>query len=236
MRRRQAGSTRAACLVLAAVALVLVPSAGAGIAGEISYRLASVEEVDVEASLELTGEVAGDLRERADDDGDGEVSSLEAAGAEIVLDGRLEGETGAYTLDGNRYTNERVSVGSDGLAGPVDQDAGLELEITAEARASAGQRPHTFAVHGLPVELTETDEVVHEVRVPGGHRIAEAEGFALVEDCNARTEPGQANASLAFEAREGACERPVPTGGSLPALLAALVAAFSVSRRRSGRP
>lgn len=218
-------------LGLAVAACLLLPTAGAEITGEVRYELASPEEAEIEGTLNLTGEAASDLRERVDRDDDGEVGSLEAAGARSVLDERLQGETDAYTLDGANYTNEEVRVSTEGLKGPVEANTTLRLDVTIRAQTRTGSAPHVFAIHGPPTDLADDAEVTHVVVAPEGYRVAEAEGFAEVETCAARTDPGVMNASLELEAHEGACSRPnaMPAGGAA-VVGTAIVAALAASR------
>lgn len=214
---------------------VLAASSGAGAAveGEVRYDLVEPGETEIEADLELTGEEARELRDRVDRDDSGDVGALEAAGARSVLADRLEGPTETYTMDGNAYENDDASVDTDGLAGPVDSRAPLALAIEAEARVEPGSAPHVFAVHGLPGNLTDDANLTYVVNAPEGYAIADAEGFATVEACVARSEPGVDEASVELEARAEACERPVPAPGVGVALAIAAAAVVARGGRRA---
>lgn len=224
-------------LVLALLALGLLgvlavsPSAGAAVEGEVRYDLVELGEARIEAEVELTGEEARDLRDRADRDDSGDVGSLEAAGARGVIAERLEGPTEAYTMDGNAYENDDAGVDTEGLAGSVNASSPVSLVIEAEASVAPGSAPHTFAVHGLPGNLTDDPTVAYVVQTPEGYAIADAEGFATVEACEARSEPGVDEASVELEAQADACDRPAPA----PGLGVGLALAAAAVAARGGR-
>lgn len=215
------------------VALLLaVPTAAAGIEGEVRFDLTSLEEAQVQAELNLTGAEADELRERADRDDDGEVGALEAAGAEEVLGDRFEGETEAYRLDGNAYEISSAGVDVDGLEGPTDRETPVALDVEAEASASAGSAPHTFAVRGQLTDVSGETAVAHTVLAPDGYRIAETDGFAQREDCRAHAGAGTENATATFERADDGCSNGIPAPG-FAAAVAGLVLASLATRRGS---
>ena len=219
---------------LAVTALVLIaPHAGAGVEGNASYDLTSLSEADIEAELVLTGEEADRLRERADHDDDGQVSTLEAAGARTVIDDRLQGPTEAYELDGTGYTNEAVSVSTDELSGPVDAEVPVQLDLQIEATADPDQAPHTFAVHGLPGNLTESSALTVAVHAPEGYVVAASEGFETMDPCRAEKPPAIDEAHLELEASSGDCSRPIPAASA--AMAAGLLGLAGLVLRRRDR-
>lgn len=218
-------------LILLAGALLVLPSAQAGITGEAVYDLVSLEEAEIDVELELTGSTASQLRALADDDEDGQVSSLEAAGAEVVIGDRLEGPTDAYTLDGAAYTIERTSVAIDGLKGPVDNRDSLAVDLGLEASVQPGQGPHLFAVHGVPVDLGEDPRLSHRVLSPPDHVIVHAEGLSGEDPCQRASQPGTRNLTVELEAAQGECPRPIPAPSLASLLLGAGLAARLLATR-----
>lgn len=224
-------------LALASVGLLallaLAPSAGAEVEGEIGFDLVSLDEAEIEATLNLTGEEAHALRERADHDDDGHVSALEAAGARMVIDDRLEGPTEAYTLDDEGYENTAASVSTDGLEGPVDANETLRVEasIDAEAQARAPQAPHVFAVHGPPGNLTDEATLSVAVHAPEGYVIAEADGLEASDECRAHSSSSTGEARVQLVPEDEACPRPVPAAGLAVALAGLAAASFAAGRR-----
>lgn len=225
----------AAAAGLVALALlasaVLVPGARAGVEGEVRFDLVGLEEAEIDARLTLDGEAAQRLREQVDDDGDGEVGELEAAGAGSVIVERVKGPTEAYTLDGHAYENALTTVRTDGLAGPANRTSPVTVELAPDARAEAGQPPHVFAVHGAPASLPGDAELAYTVRAPEGYVLADADGFVLEDACHARSPPGEANASVRLVPKAEACDRPIPAPGA--GALAVLAAAAALAERRA---
>lgn len=158
------------------------------------------------------------------------MGALEAAGARQLLGEQLEGQTEAYTLDGTSYTIDEASVDTGRLAGHVDQAGPVGLTVGADASASAGSAPHTFAIHGLLTGISGETAVAHTVVPPEGYRLADEQGFAEHEDCQARTQPGTENASLELEARESACPQGTAGPGAGLALAGCLIAAGFLRR------
>lgn len=221
-------------LALTALLVSLTPSAAAAIEGEVRVDLYALDEAGIEADLTLTDTEAEELRQRADHDDDGEVGSLEVAGAERALGDRFEGETEAYTLDGNSYRIGGASVDTEDLRGEVNRSLPVAMTIEAEARVSPGSAPHTFAIDGFPAGVPGETAVAHVVTAPGGYGVAETEGFAEEDTCQARTAPGTERASLELETGE-ACSQQTPLGPAA-GLLAGVAAAVSASRRRQSAP
>lgn len=219
---------------LAALALLgLASPAQAAIEGEVHVDLLSLEEATLEADLELTDEQADELRARADRDDDGEVGSLEAAGAGEVLADRFEGETEAYALDGNPYTVEGASVDTEDLQGDTNRSVPVGLTVEAEAHVSPGSAPHTFAVDGLLAGVSGETLVAHTVRAPGGYEIGDTDGFAQEGDCRASTDPGTEQASLTFETGD-ACSRESPLLAA-PIVVGVVAGAAALWRDRHAR-
>lgn len=233
MRASRHLSFSASLLALGLLAILAVsPSAGAAVEGEVRYDLGAPGEMRIEAEVTLTGEEAHDLRERVDRDDSGDVGALEAAGARSVLADRLEGPTEAYAIDGNGYENEDASVSTDGLEGSVNETSPLALTIEAEAHAATGEAPHTFVVHGLPANLTDDANLTYVVLAPEGYAIADTHGFATVDACQARSEPGVDEARVELVAQADGCERGTPALGVAAGLIAAAAAAWVSGARR----
>lgn len=227
-RRLTLGAALLGLLALVAVS----PDAAASVEGTVGFDLVALDEAEIEATVNLTGEQAREIRELADHDDDGEVSALEAAGARTVIDDRLQGPTEAYTLDGNGYENTQASVSTEGLKGPVDRDATVTVDISLEAETQAGaQAPHTFAVHGLPGNLTEDASLALAVQAPEGFVIAEADGLEPADECRATSSSSTGEARVRLVPEDEACPRPVP-GPGLGLALAGLAIVVLARRRR----
>lgn len=222
-------------LALVGLALACLPTASAAVEGEVRFTMTSLEEATIEATLDLTGAQAEQVRDRADHDGDGEVGALEEAGAEQVLGDRLEGESDAYALDGTAYTVEAAGVDAEDLRGAVNRSSPVTLHVEAEARTRPGSAPHVFELDGLLAGVDGESKVAHAVTVPEGYRVGETTGIAEDDGCTARTEPGTTNASVELRRADGAC----PQGIAAPGLGVAIVAIAAVAllfrcERRAG--
>lgn len=220
-------------LALLLLAGACLPTASAAVEGEVRFTMTSLEEAGIEATLELIGAQAEDVRQRADHDGDGEVGALEEAGAEQVLGDRLEGDTDAYALDGTPYTVEAAGVDAEDLRGPANRSTPVTLHVEAEAQASPGEAPHTFELDGLLAGVDGESKVAHAVTVPEGYRVGETTGIAEDDGCTARTEPGTTNASVELSPADGACPQGIPAPG-LGVAITAVAAVALVSRRARG--
>jgi hypothetical protein len=215
------------------VALVCLAGTGqAAVEGEVDVELHTLEEGALEAELTLTDAEADELRSRADRDDDGEVGSLEAAGAEQVLADRFEGSTDAYAIDGNPLDLQGAGVDADRLQGPVDRTEPVGLSLEADTRVSPGEAPHTFALEGTLTTVSGETRIAHTVRAPGGYAIGATEGFTAEDDCQARSPAGTDEASVTFEESE-ACSRDTPIG---PWVALAGIAAAGLTRRRHEDP
>lgn len=217
---------------LAALAAASLPTASAAVEGEIRVTMTSMSEADIQATLDLTGEQADELRARADHDGDGEVGALEEAGAEVALGDRFEGATGAYTLDGSPYTVHAAGVDAEGLRGPADTTSAITLHVDARATTNPGSGPHVFEISGPPSSLSGDTRLVHAVTVAQSHRVGETEGFAGDDGCRAWTAPGASNASVELVYDRGACPQGVPAPGGAAVIGAVLLVAVLCGRER----
>lgn len=212
-------------LALLALAAASLPTASAAVGGEIRVTMTSMSQAEIQATLDVTGEQADELRERADDDGDGEIDAVEETGAEMALGDRFEGPTGAYTLDGSPYTVHAAGVDAEGLRGPAEATSAVTLHVDARATTSPGSAPHVFEVSGPPSSLSGDTRLVHAVTVAQSHRVGETEGFAGDDGCRAWTAPGASNASVELAYDRGACPQGVAGPGAAAAIGAALVVA-----------
>lgn len=223
---------RILALLLPVLAAAGAPTAAGAVEGEIRVTMTSMSEADLQARLDVTGEQADTLRERADHDGDGEIDDLEEAGTELALGDRFEGPTGAYTLDGSPYTVHAAGVDAEGLRGPADATSAITLHVDARATTSPGAAPHVFEIAGPPSSLSGETQLVHAVTVAQSHRVGETEGFVGDDGCRAWTAPGASNASVELDHDRGACPQGVAGPGAAAAIGAVLLVAVICGRER----
>lgn len=218
-----------ACAGLPAVA----PAAGAQLEGSLTYDLESLEELGIEGQVTASGELAAELRNRTDRDDDGEVGVLEAAGAETVLADDLEGPTNATRVDGRASTVEDADVDLEGLAGPTDSRAPIDVDLELEVRVQPGAGPtHRLALSD-PLEAVDGPARLGlDLHAPEGYRIVETEGLEPVLGCRARLDPGPIEATATLEAREGACQDPIPSAGPAAVGLSLAAGALAALTRR----
>lgn len=206
--RTTAGALGAIALALVMVAAV-APGAAAGVEGELTYDLGTLDEARVEASVSLSGEDASELRAWADLDGNGHVSGLETAEAYARVEDELLTPNGTYRVDGISYEPSAVRMSLDGLNGEVGARWPVTLTVSIEAQIDVedGQQAHMFTLQAPPVALSQQGSFEVAVQAPEGYVIGEVQGLEKADDCQAHGSTPNGNLAVELVPAEGACPR-----------------------------
>jgi hypothetical protein len=215
---------RVAPLAAILLAVALVPGASAGVDANLSIDLESLSDLQASGSANVSGELARELRARADHDDTGDIGYTEVVGTERAIEDSLEGSKRAFVLDGNSYAVEGADADVEGLRGDANTSRPFTVEPRLQATASAGEGPeHVFGVGRPLLGLAADATLSATVHAPGGFEIVDGDGFEIVDTCTAQS-ASAANATVTLAEREDACSDPLlPAPGSIvvPAALGA---------------